>query len=69
MKTESQNGALPLEDGEYLGSWLRYRVTIPFDGFDVSFLTHEMAPVRETRSGAIQCKVSVTDGIAIVEAK
>jgi hypothetical protein len=69
MKTESVNGALPIPDGNYLGRWEGFRVSIDFDGFEVSFHTQDRVPVRESRSSAVTCKVSVTDGIALVEAK
>jgi hypothetical protein len=69
MKTESIVGNLPISDGSYLGRFEGFRVTIPFDGFDVSFVVAEKYPSRELYSGAVTCKVTVTDGIALVEAK
>jgi hypothetical protein len=69
MKTESVVSNLPITDGSYLGKLEGFRVTIPFDGFDVSFVVQHSLGIRASRSGAVTCKVLVKDGIAIVEAK
>jgi hypothetical protein len=69
MKTESVVGNLPIANGDYLGKWEGFRVVIPFEDFEINFIVQDKATDRSTRSGAKTCKVSVTDGIALVEAK